>query len=394
MLLEGYYPGVGGMETAALNLSACLTKAGIPVFFITRRSSPDLAATDTVEGLRVYRVSPTMRNPRARWLLVFTCIPALIRHRNEYDIILVPGFRALGISAVMMGKLLGKKSVLKAESRGEMSGEFFAGGLQDLKLKRSSLLFRLFMALRNRVLFAADALVSLSSEMTEEFTKAGAPAVRTHVIPQPADVERFQPAAPEAKKQLREKLGLPQNDLIVSFTGRIVSYKGLPVLVRAWETICQSRKNVRLLIVGAGGVDIFNCEAELKEYVKAHQMEDRVLFPGAVRNVDEYLKASDIYAFPTENEAFPLALLEAMACGLPVVSTFVGGIRDVLSPGENGLMIDAGSQDQLQAALERLLDDSGLRESLGRAGLKTVHERYTRDMVTKQYLDLFSRLEG
>jgi glycosyltransferase involved in cell wall biosynthesis len=392
MLMESYFPVVGGMETAALNLSACLTKAGIPVFFITRKTSGDLPSTDTVEGLIVYRAPPALRNSRARWLLVLTCIPALIRHRKEYDIILVPGFRALGISAVIMGKLLGKKSILKAESRGEMSGEFFAGGLKDLKLKPSDLFVRLFMAFRNRILSAADALISLSSEMTEEFSRAGVPFARVHVIPQSADVERFQPPTPDAKKQLRKKLGLSQTDLIVIFTGRIVSYKGLPVLAHAWEEICRKRKDICLLIVGSGGVDIFNCESDLKEYVVTHNMADRVLFPGAVRNVEEYLKASDIYAFPTENEAFPLALLEAMACGLPVVSTFVGGIRDILSPGKNGLMIDAGNQSQLQSALEKLLNDPTLRSTLGHAAVQTVHERYTRESVTQQYVDLFSLL--
>ena len=392
ILLESYFPVVGGMETAAIHLSDCLSRANIPVFFITRRTSPDLAKRETVNGLTVYRVPPSTKSSRARWFVVFTCLPLLFRKRREYDVIFVPGYRALGISAVIMGKLLGKKSILKAENQGEMSGVFFAGGLKDLKLKPSSRMFRLFMAVRNRILASADAFISLSAEMTQEFLTAGVSPDRIHLIPQPVDAERFHPSTADEKERLREKLGLPGSDLIVIFTGRLVTYKGLMVLTAAWEKICASRRDVRLLVVGAGGVDLYNCEAELKEYVRSHHLADRVVFTGAVRNVDEYLKASDIYAFPTENEGFPLAVLEAMACGLPVVSTPVGGIKDILVDGQNGLVVKPRNEQELREAIDRLLSDGVLRQRLGEAGRHTAVKNYTREIISDQYLALFNQL--
>ncbi len=391
ILLEGYSPNVGGMETAARNMVAGLRARGIPVLVVTRRINAAWPKVEVVDGATVHRLPPSSPSSRARWALLFNFVPALIRLRREYDVILCPGFRTLGIAAVLVGKALGKAVVLKAESRGEMSGEFFAGGLETVRLKRTSWLVRPFMALRNRILSRADALVSLSSEMTAEFRAAGAPEEKTHVIPQSADVARFRPVSPEEKKALRRRLGLPENALIVIFSGRLVSYKGLPVLVRVWEDLAPKHPGAKLVFAGSGSADIYNWEAELKQFVADRHLQDSVILTGAVNNVHEYLQAADVFAFPTENEAFPLALLEAMACGLPAVGTTIGGIKDVIRDGRNGLLMEPGNADQLRAAIEKLMGDPGLRESLGREALATVRRDYTSEMVTDRYITVLER---
>jgi len=391
MLLESYYPVVGGMETQARNMADSFRKAGLDIFILTRRTSPDLKRNELVDDTPVFRVGPTGRSSRLRWMLCLTCIPTLIRKRKDYDIILVPGFRALGITAVLIAKLLGKRSVLKAESSGEMSGEFFAGGLEKMKLNKGSALVRFGLKLRNRLLAKADAFASLSREQTNEFKTCGVSDEQIVVIPQSVRTDLFQPPSPEEKLSLREKLGLPKNEVIVIYTGRLVSYKGLPLLLEAWRTIHEKYPGARLIAAGAGGVDVFNCEDEVKQYAKENNLNDCVTFTGAVNNVDEYLKASDIYALPTQNEAFPLALLEGMACGLAVISTPVGGIPDIVKHEKNGLMVKPGSEEELRAALLRLMADKPLREQLGEAGLKTARENYAREIVTRKYLELFEK---
>jgi glycosyltransferase involved in cell wall biosynthesis len=116
-------------------------------------------------------------------------------------------------------------------------------------------------------------------------------------------------------------LRLPLTDFIVSYTGRLVSYKGLPLLLRVAQEMQQENRKVGFVLIGSGGLDVHNCEAALKEYVTANRLELVVHFAGEVPNVHEYLQASDVFVLPTEDDAFPLALIEAMACGLPVVST-------------------------------------------------------------------------
>ena len=128
-LVESYYPVVGGMETQTKSLAGALKRRGLSLFIVTRRPAADLKRQDKVDGIPVYRVEPTGASSRLRWGMVVRCLPHLWRMRDAYDVIFVPGFRALGLAAVIMGRMIGKPVVLKGESCGELSGTFFAGWL-------------------------------------------------------------------------------------------------------------------------------------------------------------------------------------------------------------------------------------------------------------------------
>ncbi len=392
MLLESYLPVVGGMEAQASTLAGALHRAGTPVFILTRRTQPSLPREEVMNGIRVVRLGPTGRSSRLRWPMVLTALWALFRHRKSYDLILVPGFRTLGLSAVWAGAWLRKRVVLKAESSGELSGAFFAGGLERSGIGANSFLARCIIRLRNRSLVKADAFVGLSSEQVREFQSAGVDGERIHVIPQCLDASVFSPASDVEKSALRRKLNLPDHEVVTVYTGRLVRYKGLPVLLEAWKELCANQPTGLLLLVGGGGVDIYNCEDELRAYAEAHGLEKRVRFTGDVTNVPDYLRAADIYAFPTENEAFGLALIEAMSCGLGIMSTPTGGIKDYLEDGKNGLVMRAGHVSDAVRQWGRLLEDSSLRQCLGQAARQTVLERFTLDAVAQAYLDLFGRL--
>jgi L-malate glycosyltransferase len=133
-----------------------------------------------------------------------------------------------------------------------------------------------------------------------------------------------------------------------------------------------------------------NCEADLKEFVQAKGLQHSVRFTGDVHNVHEYLQASDIFVFPTEKEAFGISLIEAMACGLPVIATPTGGIKDIVVDGQNGLLVEAGSFQQLSDAIHRLITDAQLAGMLGRAARVTALTRYAREVVLGRYIELFS----
>ena len=306
-------------------------------------------------------------------------------------LILVPGFRVLGIAAVLITVLLGKRSVLKAECIGEMSGEFFTGGLQSVKMKRSAFLFRLLLSLRNKWLTKASAFVSMYSEMTQEFEDNGVPAEKITLIPQSVNQDRYSPSNDEKKVALRKKLQLPIDAKIFVYTGRIVSYKGVPKLIEVWRTLRTEHPEATLVVCGSGGVDIFACEEEVRAAVAAHGLEAHVLMPGSVTNVDEYMRASDIFVLPTENDAFPLCLLEAMSCAMPLVTTTVGGLKDVIVHEDNGLVMQPGSVDELHACLTRLLEDPELGQRIGERAREDVDTKYTRDIIARQYVALFEK---
>jgi glycosyltransferase involved in cell wall biosynthesis len=394
LLTETYYPVVGGGETQARILAQDLLANGFNVFVVTRRSSHELRKLDQVGGVTVCRTPPVGRGQWKRWSMVLTCVPILLSRRRQYDLIYVSGFKALGLTAVVLSRLLRKCCVLKADSNGEMSGAFFDRGRQALGLTSDSTLFRLFLTLRNGVLRRADRFVAISNDIVEELHRHGVPPEAIELVTNSVDTTLFSPVTPPMKAALRQKLLLPADQTVVTFTGRLVSYKGLPLLLRVWEEVQRLHSQTILLLVGSGGLDVHNCEDELKEFVQAKGLQHRVRFTGDVHNVHEYLQASDIFVFPTEKEAFGISLIEAMACGLPVIATPTGGIKDILTDGQNGLLVEAGSFQQLYGAINRLLTDTSLAGALGRAALLTAQARYARDVVLEKYMELFTRVSG
>jgi glycosyltransferase involved in cell wall biosynthesis len=273
-----------------------------------------------------------------------------------------------------------------------MSGDFFVSGLRRLRIKPSSVLIKIFILIRNKILRKADLFVSVSSEITTELTTNGVNSAKIRYIPNPVDVKRFTPANSYQRAIVRSRLGLLQEDKIFIFTGRLVAYKGLPLLVSVWKEIQKRHMHVKLLLVGCGGNDMHNCEGALREYVESNSLHDSIYLTGAVSNVEEYLQASDVFVFPTENEAFGISLIEAMACGLPVISTPVGGVKDIITHRQNGLLVEAGDFHQLHDAIHLLITDASLSASLGGEALKTVNERYAVDNVNKEYIKLFEFL--
>jgi glycosyltransferase involved in cell wall biosynthesis len=386
---ETYYPVVGGGETQARLLAEGLITNGHSVIVLTRRSDAALRQHENYGDVSVYRLAPVGSGQLKKWGLLLSSLPVLVRLRDQYDLIFVSGYRIIGLTAVLVGKLFRKPVVLKADSQGEMSGEFFESGLKKFGTWRSLLPFRLFLGFRNVILKKADAFSAISPEIASEWTSNRVPLNKIHLIPNGVDTTRFAPVDAKQKSFLREKLNLPQAAIIAIYTGRLVSYKGLPLLLKVWNEIHCRHQNVILLLAGIGGLDIHNCEAQLHDYVKSAGLKENVLFLGSVQNIPEYLQAADLFVFPTENDAFPSSLIEAMACGLPSVTTPVGAIKTIIVHQETGLLVQPGNGEQLYEALEALVSDRILAFRLGQAGRQVVQERYSVGSMIRKYLSLF-----
>jgi len=388
ILVERYLPDTGGTENQTRALARGLREEGIGVLVITRRFRRELPRSGAVEGTPVFRAPPWGRSSRMRWMLALTSVPILMRLRKHYDTILVSSFHTLGAPATAVARTLGKGCVLKADADGEMSGAFFQPSLAKLGLSRLDGVLRLGVGVRNMLLRTADAFVSLSSEMAHEFEQCGVDPRRIHTIPNAVDTENFHQVPPTVKQQLRCRLGLPRRTILGIYTGRLVTYKGLPGLLRVWKNVACGNEESCLVLVGEQSADIDGCEAELRRFVTANRLENRVFFAGHVKNVDEYLKASDFFVFPTENEAFGLSLVEAMACGLPVIATGIGGIKDIIVDRQNGLLIDPADADQLEGAIRLMLRVRDTVARLGREARKTVEEKYSIPVVARAYARL------
>jgi glycosyltransferase involved in cell wall biosynthesis len=234
--------------------------------------------------------------------------------------------------------------------------------------------------------------VAICSDIETELLADGVRPDSIHRIPNSVDTATFLPVDRQRAEELRRKLQILPKRTIVTYTGRLVSYKGLPLLLRVWKEIQSRYPDAGLLLVGAGGLDLHNCESELRDYVRENGLMGSVQFTGPVHNVHAYLQASDVFVLPSESEGLSLALIEAMACGLPVISTPVGGGKDTLTPGQDGLIVQAGEFQQLRQALESLIADPNLGSRLGASARQTVVDRYSANAVMQQYTALFGQV--
>lgn len=393
LVTETFEPEIGGGETQARTLSDALVARGYSVQLVTRRSRQGLPRVERQGDLTIVRVPPVGAGRWKKWGLSVTSFPALLAAARGADAVLVSGFRILGAPAIVATRLRDVPCVLKGDNRGEMSGEYFRAGLARGGLTPGSLPIRAFLALRNHVLRFAEAFVALSEEMAAEFRECGVLDARVHQIPNGVDVEYFRPPTPAERQTARDRLHLPPGPIVL-YSGRLVTHKGVPQLVRAWEALKQDGALGTLLIVGEGGADMHNCEEELRSVVRERGMEGIVRFTGPVRNVRDYLHAADVFVFPTLDDSFGLSLVEAMACALPVITTPMGGIRDFLVDGTNGILVAAGDERELAAAIGRsLADELGLRE-LGSAARVTAVERFSHESVADRYVQLVDSLRA
>jgi glycosyltransferase involved in cell wall biosynthesis len=389
VLLESYFPIVGGMESEALLLDSALSEKGYQIEVITRRSNRYLKKHEVIDGARVNRIAPSGPGSIKRWCMMITSIFHLIKDIRNWEIVFVSGFRTLGVSAVIVSKMFKKGCILKADNLGEMSGEFFYRGLEKRGFNKDSLLFNSFLTLRNVILKKADAFVSISPKMTYEFRRSGIKPEKLYEIPNCVEQNKFYKATNEEKIKLRSKLKLPLNSKIVIYTGRLVPEKGLPFLLKVWNEIQKKNKNILLLLVGSGENSVYSCEDELKEYVKKNGLENSVIFTGKIHfdKVPEYLQSSDIFVFPSDDEPFGNSLIEAMSCGLASISTSF-----IIQHDYNGYLIEAQNFKQLYHYLDLLLKNNQLIDELGKNAIRTVDEKYSKTIVTQRYINLFNKI--
>jgi glycosyltransferase involved in cell wall biosynthesis len=191
-------------------------------------------------------------------------------------------------------------------------------------------------------------------------------------VPTGIDLARY---APADRARAKARLGLDPAQACIGIVATLRSWKGHRYLVEAFAGLKQ--KNSRLLMVGDGpGRD------NLKQQVAGLGLEERVLMPGNQADVVPWLQALDVFALPSyANEGVPQALMQAMAAGVPVISTPVGSIDELVRDEETGLMVPPQDVSALSAAIERLLADPALATRLAQAARAWVDSRYSRERM-------------
>lgn len=235
-------------------------------------------------------------------------------------------------------------------------------------------------SLEQQLFHRADKLIAVAHSVAQELQLYDIDPQRVGVLGNGVDIGVFSPGKREPDR----------SDPYFLTVGRLAPPKGLEDLVQCAEAVVRQFPHHRFLIAGAGPL-----EEQLRADIARREMEGKVVLVGHITDrgqlVDLY-RGATAYIHPAHYEGLPTVLLEAMACGRPVVTTAVSGALDVVQHGRNGLLIPPRAPEQMAAAIIRLLREPGLGEQLGRTACQTVEERYSWDVVGGSYLAQYETL--
>lgn len=216
-------------------------------------------------------------------------------------------------------------------------------------------------------------------------------ADRVLTIHDAVDTEVFSPRRTD-RHRVRTEFGLGDEAVVIGFVGRFSPGKGQEEFLHAANILRKKYPNVRFLIVGEASYREKAYEQSIHALCLSLELKPVVTFTGFRNDIPDLMAAFDIFAFPSHAESFGVALIEAMALELPVVSTNCDGVLDIVVNGETGLYVHPGNAIELAAALARLIDDPTLREKMGKAGRSRVEELFDQEKqirkIERVYYDL------
>ena len=379
-----YHTSLGGVGRQALALTEKLETIGVNVFVIARKMKglPECNFSSRVPVYRVWALRPYIHNLVEMSLLnlittlsfCFSAALMLFRKRKEYDIVHFHGASLFLILNISMLKLYRKRIFAKVagpklgREAGALQGKYsFVGQAAIWMLKK------------------VDCFIATSARIEEGLLNDGYDRKKIVRIPNFIDQSIFYPSDKKSRAHIKKELGLTQRKIVI-YAGRLIKSKGVDILLEAWEKITKDSNDILLIILGGG-----HLEAKLKEQVCMLGIEESIRFCGVVNNVRDYLIASDFFVLPSFREGFPNSVLEAMACGLPVISTRIGGVVDVIKDGENGVLVEPGNIHHLIDALRRLICDTDCAFFLGKNALKTIRENYDINVIARRYVQLYNQ---
>jgi glycosyltransferase involved in cell wall biosynthesis len=352
-----YPPHMGGIETHLQALCGGLRNhvdLGVLVSNDDRRT-----VTDVVDGVRVLRVSTLAT-------VFSTAIsPALAPRIRAWDADLVH-IHLPNPTAVL--------AYLASGHRGRLVITYHSDTVKQKVLGR---LFEPFL----RAALSKSAAIIVTSPNYLKTSPALQPfRDRCHVIPYGIDTSQFEQCEPEARDRIRQRYG----ERLVISVGRLVYYKGFEHLIRAMADV-----RGKLVIVGDGPL-----RGELQNLAAQLGIADKIVFAGEIQNagVTPYYHAADVFALASvaRSEAFGIVQIEAMAAGLPVINTSLdSGVPYVSLHEQTGLTVPPANPPALAAAINRILDDADLRNSLGRAGVRRAQQEFSLESMLTRTLQLY-----
>ena len=357
----------GGTEIAAYNLAINMAKRGNEIDVFT-------TSIDSRESIEIYPNMRIHRNPTSFKIASANASFKLIYKPLNYDLDIVHAHSPIpysDIPALLYAKRKKVPFILTYQFDGQSTGGSF--------MRNAGVGFynKFFI---NKVLSSADVIIATTEAYANESPFLKGYKDKIVIIPNGINIEEV--TTVHTQEESRNMLGLPVDAPIILFFGSLVRYKGPDVLLKAFKTVKKEFPMVKLIFAGRG--EMFD---ELSNQALKLDLVNDVIFTGFVEEDKKplYFKAADIFCLPstTMAESFGIVNLEAMASGIPIVASNLGGIPDIVKHGVNGLLAEPGNDQNLADALSYLLKNEKLRNKMGITGKEFVKE-YSWQKITKE----------
>lgn len=366
------------MPRHVLDLATHLDRDRFEVEVLAGRGEPDegsLWAEAAERGVVTHRVEALQRevNPR-RDLQAYRAIARQIR-AGRYDIV---------HTHISKAGVLGRRAAHRAKTPSVV--HTYHGSVAEIGGR--SLAGSLFLSIERRAAAVSDRLLAISADVQKHLLSLGVgTGPQFRVIPNGIDLAYFDPAGSYPRPA--GVTGSPVIGCIASLTPE----KGLATLVEAVPRLAAQYPSLQVCIVGDGPL-----RADLEREAQAGGLESRVQFCGATADVRPYLSSFDVLALPSLSEGMGRVLMEAMAMNVPVVASRTGGVPEVVTDGETGLLVSPGDPAALAEGLAALLGDEAGRRAMAERARRRVAEEFSLDRMIRSveqiYMDLVAGSES
>ncbi len=374
ILTTAYLPQIGGSELAIKNITDRLPEFKFDL--ITSRFSPDAQAHEKIGQVDVYRVGNSLS--RFSFLLpknflpiaVFLKARRLITQQGEYDLI-----HAYQASQAAGGGWLLKWAYPRIP---------FLVTVQEGKiLSEQSWLTKLF---RYLIFKKADRATAISNYLAE-YVASQNKNLLVSIIPNGVDAANYELRI--MNYELRQKLGMKPDEKVIITVSRLVPKNGVEDLIDAFAYARQQSSNpLKLIIAGDGEL-----KEGLKNKIRNLKLDNNVLVLGEIQSeqIPDYLSCADVFVRPSLSEGLGTAFLEAMASGVAIIGTPVGGIPDFLKNGETGLFCEPRNPQDIADKIIEIIQNQDLREKLIKNARKLVEEKYNWDTIAQEFKKIYGQ---
>lgn len=303
---------------------------------------------------------------------------AFSRLTTEYDVVHVHWPVVTGVVGWIVARLKGRPLVVTVHG-----GEIDTDSIRSSDM--GSTKHKLTKQIAGWVMRRADGVIVVGSHLGEVAQRVGVLSERISVINMGVDTSQFQPYS---KEESRSRLGIATDHPVVAYVGMLTTVKGPTYLLRAMPSIVENHPTLCLYVVGAGQL-----EADLKNTAAALGVTRNVRFVGQKphEEIPLWMSAADVVIMPSLTESFGLAALEAMACGTPVVASYVGGLPEQIVDGQNGFLVPPKCPEAIAQKVNWLLSNPSVVSEM-RDRCVSSSQQYDSRLQATRVMNLYRKL--